>query len=199
MNTFQTQYPLDRKVKYCYRNEMNTKGADPMGFIVRVEEARQRRGLGVYEFSEAIEQGQSYWSVWISRHRKTGGFPKGDIMAAMARELKVTLSYLLGLPEEGAITERPWYETASDDALMDKSGIFLAPVDLVDLVEDITLHAGEQGSGIPQDVDEHFRPYPKPKKRKKPSERFVRIVGQCMAPDLHHGDLAHIDRDRPPA
>ncbi len=92
------QYPLAEMGKYCYCNIMKRDGGlDPVGFIARVEAAREARGLGMYEFSQAIGQGDSYWSVWMNRHKGRGGFPRGDVMAAMARVLNVSNDYLLGI------------------------------------------------------------------------------------------------------
>lgn len=182
------QYPLDEMGKHCYCNDMS-KGerTDPKGFIVRVEAAREALGLGPYELSERIGKGQSYWSVWVNRHRERGGFPAGDVMAALADVLQVSNDYLLGRTE-ASIPEPP---RVTLEELLSRIGAEPVPVDDTYLIEDFAVSAGP-GTAVPQDFDDTI---PRRRRRKKGPEGVfrVRVRGRCMEPEIHQGDVIYFD------
>lgn len=189
------QYPLDVMSNYCYRNIMSADGTDPKGFIERVEQAREKKGLGRYAFSLAIDQADSYWSVWISRHRKSGGFPSGDVMERMTRVLGVSMDYLFGKdrpeqPEDKPPEPLPW------DELLRRIGA--EPLDEdeddIPIYEDLVAHAGRGGS-FPGDIIDALPTYEERKKGKKLKERFrLRIHGRCMMPEINPGDVLLFDK-----
>lgn len=184
------QYPLDEMVRYCYCNEMNMTGDDPKGFIARVEEAREQKGLGRYEFSSAIGQGDSYWSVWITRHRERGGFPQGGIMSAMAETLGVSMDYLLG---KQATDKLPEIQTTPLAELLRRAKAWPyrgRPI------EGLKASAGK-GSRIPQGFDES-RPKTGRKKGEPDPIQNIEVEGECMVDLLYPGDIVVVDTRQTP-
>ncbi len=180
------QYPLDANPQYCYRNGMSKEvRGDPRGFVARVEQAREDRGLQVYEFSEAIGQAGSYWSSWMNRHRLRESFPRGDIMARMVDTLGVTNDYLLGRTpgaHESAPSRPAWMVKPRDVLLAD-----LGAEKVSDLLFDMRA-AADPDRRVPK--SDRVRP-------RKP-HYVIEVEGECMVPELHHGDIVHFDPDLQP-
>jgi hypothetical protein len=175
---------------------MKATSDDPEGFIERVESARERAGLGRYAFSAAIEQGDSYWSVWITRHKDRGGFPAGNIMAKMCGVLGVTMDYLLGTEANGQGAESvPEIQTASLADLLVRIGA--RPV-ADQYVEDAKGSAGRPVSRIGEPSSaSHYRAT-----RGSNAPERIQLVGVAdrgMERLIFAGDLVHVDTGRVPA
>lgn len=156
-----------------------------------------RKGLQVYEFSEAIDQAGSYWSQWKNRHKVRETFPRADILMSMKSVLGVSLNYLLGLPdaegEDPFDEETPEIQTVSLAELLARVGA--KPV-VGDYVEGLKLSAGP-GSRVPDGFDDA-----RPRKGKgKTPERIqvIEVEGQCMEPVLYAGDKVLVDTWQMPA
>ncbi len=191
------QYPIDTNLQYCYCNKMDRDTrSNPAGFVARVEAAREKHGLGVYDFSEKLDLAGSYWSSWMSRHKKRETFPSGDIMAKMTEVLGVSMDYLLGKsmgnPTPASLPE---IQTVPLAALLRRVGA--QPV-YGEYVEDLKASAGRRGSRIPQGFDESR---PRKGRAGKTPERIqvVEVEGHCMETLIYPGDLVHVDTQRTPA
>lgn len=172
------QYPLDSMMQYCYRNSMGREvRGDPRGFIARVEAARENCGLGVYEFSEKIDQSSSYWSSWMSRHRDRESFPRGDIVAAMANVLEVPMSFLLGVDEAPTKGTPPTFLRQPLPRLLKALGAIPAEDEEIELDQVVSAGEGKPASD----------------RRKKPRLYLVEVSGDCMVPEIDNGDRVKFD------
>ena len=169
---------------------------DARGFIERVEAAREQRGLGRYEFSEAIGQAGSYWSAWVSRHQQRETFPRGDTVAAMADTLGVSMDYLFGATDEAVAAAYKSYRS-SDAVLLAAIGAEPLPHDEALSIDEFTGSARTgQRNQVPQGFDEQL-----PRKRKATGFSGLvrlRVSGSCMVPRLNPGDLVIFDTRRAP-
>lgn len=148
----------------------------------------KKAGLGSHASISQAEAGLG----WVGR------IPSPDVTEPLARALGVPHDVLLGKTPPNQIAEgRPWFETATDEELMERAGISIAPPQLAALVEELSLHGGEHGSPILQDIEDSFPRLVRAQKKRGDPLRWFRVFGNCMHPKVDDGDWVYIDRDMP--
>ncbi len=163
-------------------------------FGQRLKRLRLASGLGVRALARAAGI-KSHAS--ISQAEAGLGWsrpPSPDVTKPLAKALGVDHSVLLG---EDVVVDRPWYETVSDDELMERVGITITPPQFAAYVEGLSMHAGEEGSPIPDDLEDSFGHPLRIQPERGDPIRWYRVFGSCMEPRISDGDWVFIDRNQP--
>lgn len=116
------QYPLVKVPVYCYCDSMDVRG-----FPQRLKRAREARGIGSYDLSRRIGRGGSYISMIETGARLRDAFPAADVLEAIARELQVSIDYLMGKQEQGT-PEPSSQQVAETPAAYDEETARLAEI-----------------------------------------------------------------------
>lgn len=181
---------------YCEQMESASFG-ERLRAIREGRYIRRGRKIPLRELADRAGLAFSTISQWETGARWKDKAPPGDDLKRIAEVLEVTVGQLVGSEGPQADEEIPWYVSASDEELMERAGIMIAPVQLAAFVEELSLHGGEFGSPIPQDLEDTFGRILRYEPRKGDPIRWFRFFGSCMEPRISDRDWVFIDRDLP--